>query len=933
MMNYELTADEQKLAIAVSEGIPIDFPVIAGERVVINAEAVRRILLGQPVRMGPHGRDEPVAIYGPGLQMSGAKVKGKLDLAHACAADGSPVSLVLKNCIIADEIDLRNASLRHLSLRDSRITRLQAVGLRVAGEVDLCGLASAEKDGEGTGPNGVGCCWVELNGAEIGGSVNATSARLAVKSRPKPFDLPAWYALHLGGATIGNDLNLRRHPGSVTFSALGGLSVDGARIGSGLLADGAEFVVGEQLAINAQNARIEGSCLLRAEAPPKGGLQPFKVKGDVRLAGAKIGGGLEMSGAEVDGELTLETIEVRRTAQFNPARDKGADRRLPSSITDVLATGARFLGGLQMYAITIKKRLQADDIEVGGSVYLCAGRYDGVSGPKSFAAGKVVLNGASIAGNLDLSGAELKGDVEAWNIRVGLDLRLCQGPVEEVDPKDKGRPTRALQGEGIIDLSRAKVAGNFDVTGAMMRRELIARNVEVGGDVELVDCAFLSMPQQDAAAEAEMRRRVRAELAAKAKPDIEAEEKAMAEARREADMKMSVSLDGAVLAKSLKVALKQESGGWPRKVSLIDSSVEVLEDQGGKGWGKACALRLRGFRYARLGNDGGVRLGFWRRTLDGIGTIGGVLWLLGLCGLLTVLAALLYMAPKWFGIWPPLWLLAVLLVLWTFTGIRFKDTPALDRLAWLELQYQGHDPTPLEYFPDPYEQLTKAFREEGDYDSARYVTTERLDIERRQSGPVPRVLLLLYAWGFGYGLSPLRALSTFTACLLLGGIAAWAADHGLDGTPLEWLHVKPVLVVDANAVAIVAMTKPESAAQAVTDKAAPGAAEKVAASAPKSPAQKADDPPRYGTPALLEATTDTPPHEFLCGDLVEPALYALDAFVPALELHQHEKCSISAQPGARMWRLAEASYSILGWIVTSLMVLTVSGILGRRAEG
>jgi hypothetical protein len=56
----------------------------------------------------------------------------------------------------------------------------------------------------------------------------------------------------------------------------------------------------------------------------------------------------------------------------------------------------------------------------------------------------------------------------------------------------------------------------------------------------------------------------------------------------------------------------------------------------------------------------------------------------------------------------------------------------------------------------------------------------------------------------------------------------------------------------------------------------------------------------------------------------------LDVFLPALNLHQQDVCSLD--PDAKKWRVAQAAYAVLGWIVTPLTILTFTGILRRYLE-
>ena len=72
--------------------------------------------------------------------------------------------------------------------------------------------------------------------------------------------------------------------------------------------------------------------------------------------------------------------------------------------------------------------------------------------------------------------------------------------------------------------------------------------------------------------------------------------------------------------------------------------------------------------------------------------------------------------------------------------------------------------------------------------------------------------------------------------------------------------------------------------------------------------------------------------EIPCWDQIESIWYALDVFVPLLDLQQERKCSISSGAEAWKWRLAKNLYAVLGALVTSLTILTVSGILRRNVE-
>ncbi len=209
------------------------------------------------------------------------------------------------------------------------------------------------------------------------------------------------------------------------------------------------------------------------------------------------------------------------------------------------------------------------------------------------------------------------------------------------------------------------------------------------------------------------------------------------------------------------------------------------------------------------------------------------------------------------------------------------------RQDWLKRQYKGgQEPTHRGsvYNPQPYEQLIQALHAMGDSFSARKITSTKLNLERRlrEEGwwaerarwlSVP--FLWLYAVFFDNGLSTGRALATFFALWLAGALAAQVALTGfpvqLDG--LVFLQGEnPVLAVVKEGV-----------------------------------------------------VTHRP-----CGGNINAIWYALDSFVPLIDLKQESRCDI--RPERWGWVAAKSWYALLGWLVTSLAALTVSGLLRRYAE-
>jgi len=61
-------------------------------------------------------------------------------------------------------------------------------------------------------------------------------------------------------------------------------------------------------------------------------------------------------------------------------------------------------------------------------------------------------------------------------------------------------------------------------------------------------------------------------------------------------------------------------------------------------------------------------------------------------------------------------------------------------------------------------------------------------------------------------------------------------------------------------------------------------------------------------------------------------LYATDVFIPLIDLRQESRCSPSTEARASWLRYGKALYAVLGWVVTSMTILCVTGVLRRRSE-
>lgn len=197
--------------------------------------------------------------------------------------------------------------------------------------------------------------------------------------------------------------------------------------------------------------------------------------------------------------------------------------------------------------------------------------------------------------------------------------------------------------------------------------------------------------------------------------------------------------------------------------------------------------------------------------------------------------------------------------------------------GWLSLQVgQGAEG----YDPQPYEQLARALYNDGKYEVAKHITRKKLSLEQDfiYSGWTRPFWRLLGK--FDYGLFPGKSVIWFLGLLIFGWVAFAAARDPihLPCFPETWPK-EPMLVRNLTATDSIYVL-------------------------PNQP--------------CLE---------------VDSFWYALDVFVPLLDLRQEDKCTISMSGDAAFWwRLFKALYAIFGAFVTSIMILSLTGLLRRYIE-
>jgi hypothetical protein len=239
-----------------------------------------------------------------GVQIIGARIIGKLDLAGVSVG----VPLVLVDCAFEQAPILDDADLESLSLAGSQVPGLDARGLRVHADLQLC---------DGFRSDGA----VHLEGAAIGGNLSCNGGVIGNDSIALAVGdgLIGGHLLLSNGCELRGETSLRRtrisgmlygahgklnHPGATALAAQD-LVVDGDVImGLGFRANGevnlrrahiggfwycahGSFVNPGEIALRADGAMIADRAILG---------EWFNAKGAVSLAGTHIGGELNCVG-------------------------------------------------------------------------------------------------------------------------------------------------------------------------------------------------------------------------------------------------------------------------------------------------------------------------------------------------------------------------------------------------------------------------------------------------------------------------------------------------------------------------------------------------------------------------------------------------------------------------------------------------------------
>lgn len=849
----------------------------SAQRPRVRAALVRHLLLGLPLGGVREACPEPLK----GVRIKGARIDGPLDLSDCARPGASLPALVLEDCDIPDPIDVEATRIARLSIAGSRFRYLNAREADIDGPFDFSGARPMPKPTLSPAE-----AWIDLRGSIINGQLTGSGAYLQApppRAIVRPRDRRA--ALWMENATVHGSVMLIDE-----FRAEGGVSMDAAMIRGDVWATDATVTLGEGDPFRAQSARIGG--LLVAERLVSHGM--------VWLLGAHIGGVLQLSGAHLYGRTSDggSVPHVDRKALIADHAVIGGAVFLTRHFTAygrVSFSGARIGGDLNCTAATINNKtadgkaiaLEAISTEISDDVVLNEASIRGMVGFDSATiGGRLLVNGARLD-NLtrDASGTALR----AVNARIGEDAQFCRDRQDDGSEKpteclgclvivgttitanlsfrgtvlkngDGDQDALALIGQRMRVLGMVEFTEEFASTGA-----IVLTATKIGGELRVDDASF-SNPRRSAIYGKDIE--VGNDLSlmgSRARGDIRLERAGITGSLKWEELHIAE-----IAGREITLDLRHARIGSALKAHRLNTGPRVTVDLGGlrvatiehdwqEGWGKAglCRLNLDGLSYDRItpfvadAQPPANRPAFLEKVRN-----------------------------RW--LWPP------------------EDRLGSQLREWVGRQTFSTDPAVSDFFPQPYRQLVRVLRAQGEEEAARMIT-----IAQRRQEPVTfvpaRVIRFFFDRFFGFGIRRRNAVATLASYILIGGVGVWLAERN------NMLVETSVVVAEASA--------------HTTDMKEFGASERA----------------KYVRRAFVEMDNGEPimVSDIACSDaarnFVDDLVYAADMLVPFIPLHQESKCEVRPDGGfgPTSWRVLRALYSVIGWVIFSLALVTFSGVLKR----
>jgi hypothetical protein len=425
-----------------------------------------------------------------GVILLGVKVHGELNLEFARV----DFPLVFCKCVFTEPILLKQAKILNLELDGSHVPSLEAVLIRIEGNLFLRkGFKSEGK--------------LNLSGSIIGGNLSCEEGKFinlqgdalcaeGLDIKGSVFLRKGFQArgmVNLLGATIGGDLdceggkfdNLQGDAlkagsigvkGSVFlrkgFQARGMVNLLGATIGGDLDCQNGKFAGQERVSLLLECAKVSGNVLLRRNPQTSSSSgEGFQSEGQVRLYGATVGGNLDCRGGKFvnpkGSAIDATGINIKGAVLMcNEFQAEGLVRLYRATIGGNLEChGGKFVNPKED-----EDALNAEGIDVKGGIFFIDG---------FLAEGGVRLYGATISSSLDCHGGKFDNPKGAAIDATGVDIK---GTVFLSD---------GFQAKGMVNLLGANIGSDLECRGGkfvnLQGDALIAEDIDVKGAVYLSD--------------------------------------------------------------------------------------------------------------------------------------------------------------------------------------------------------------------------------------------------------------------------------------------------------------------------------------------------------------------------------------------------------------------------------------------------------------
>lgn len=959
-----LLAIERAVIKSIIEDGVFDAEKYSSERVSRRKVPVRikgkffaALVLGQ-FQGGSLKPAELILLRQRGARLRGVTVEEDVDLMRAVGVDGVSHGVIdCEACRFTGVLDLRGAMMRALSLKDCRLVELNGRDATILGSVDLSGIRSAEEPGNCSGMFAQGRCEVQLHNANIAGNLTATGARFVgpepregirtseVGGRRYALNAPA---LHVGGTVMFDDAPM----------AMGGINLADAHVEGDIWIIGGELLAGEGSALRLQSLNTGGNVIIRERAGEDAGAPrlPTRIRGEASFIGAQIGGvteitrvlaenfaaeewvlGLDqlqskalsvsgylkgrvsMSKMVISGNLQLggEGLPLRLATPVALAQGEWAFVDLSNThVEGTLAVRALQFDDTHQVLIGALRHsevvsLESRDLACYPTFKLyCMRSVDGWGERLTYIVANqkhsYCLDGRSDVfhtinrmGHLKLDSLEAARDYLLLFVNC---LIHDAGPFN-LPPSESvlGEGTAGVIGNRFVELSVRKEGNLWMADGTLQHGDLISLcqfKLELDGRVEMLDDTTIGTTMSTDYFDAPFRRRL-------SHDETMLRRFSMGRFFEDGWVDMAAGDIAAWQVRTL-ARLQRLAPALRPKLDLRGTSCGSLDDINGTEWGNTPLLQVEGFSYQRTVQTESavarylVTSAAARRGARGVG--------LRTAYRLVALRAATSQAVD--GVrrkigrlrrlvdgQPPHHVLGAETV-WADHDRRDTNRAWYYRRDWLRLQFPDFRPVASHFHPQPYEQLAQVFERSGLKTSARQVLSYKITLENRF---YQFWLFLPLSWAFwlcfDYGLSARRSLLTVASLVLLGTVAT------------QYAVQRDILVLDVTPIASMATMSGDRVGIAIANPESIGA--------------------------------DIP-----CGETISPLLYALDVFLPLIDLRQEMRCDVRSSPlpageqgswiaffdNMSWWSLGKSIYSILGWIVTSVAILACTGLIRRDAE-